>query len=393
MSKRGSKFKYINEGNVHIVLQILNTNKVIRLVKEDNQKIQLSTITNSIQYVNKIMVPLIFGDDHYHQEVTVLSENEIFEISTDIEKWRPNHRKAKSKLSSYAITVPNLTISSIKGDNYCLEIKPKEGFIDAPLRKCCKCHYCLKQYLKLNNGEITNTSEYCPLDLFSGVYIRMKYALHNLLQNPQNNLKLFQNGIIVFSDNLKTQPDFINDIFGSLNVFLNFIITVLLCRKSNTRLIGSDEINDYKRGFNCNETNELDDISFLYKLLSVQKLANGLVLDLENNNDHVTEVLNTLEEYKLDLSQQCDREKFVEVSNARDLALISAVAKDCSIMLSFTLEHESDLPHIVVNGRHIHFRLSVTDLEPKTIKTLQNRQNSEEKFIKAFEQYKNSIKS
>lgn len=45
---------------------------------------------------------------------------------------------------------------------------------------------------------ITCRSTYCPFDLFSGVETRMKSALKALLTSPQNNLKIFRDGVIVY---------------------------------------------------------------------------------------------------------------------------------------------------------------------------------------------------
>lgn len=56
------------------------------------------------------------------------------------------------------------------------------------------------QYLKLKNAKITNVSKYCPIDLFSGNAERMNRAIKGLFENPQNNLKMFQNGETVYNE-------------------------------------------------------------------------------------------------------------------------------------------------------------------------------------------------
>eukprot|EP00884_Botryococcus_braunii_P007651 jgi/Botrbrau1/16888/Bobra.150_2s0102.2 len=52
----------------------------------------------------------------------------------------------------------------------------------------------LKQLLKLAQGHVSRISRYNPLDLFSGRAERLARALSALLEDPQNNLKLFVNG-------------------------------------------------------------------------------------------------------------------------------------------------------------------------------------------------------
>ncbi|KAK9806894.1 hypothetical protein WJX72_006624 [[Myrmecia] bisecta] len=54
--------------------------------------------------------------------------------------------------------------------------------------------YALHQQLKLAQGSISRASAYDPLDLFSGTPAHMTRALHALVEDPQNNLKLFCNG-------------------------------------------------------------------------------------------------------------------------------------------------------------------------------------------------------
>jgi len=84
----------------------------------------------------------------------------------------------------------------------CIEIKPKYGSLtncnttppeDVDLKHSTS-RYQLHQLLKKDQGTITSVSSYDPLDLFSGVADRMEDALHSLLENPQNNLRIFING-------------------------------------------------------------------------------------------------------------------------------------------------------------------------------------------------------
>ncbi|KAK1137433.1 hypothetical protein K0M31_001943 [Melipona bicolor] len=86
---------------------------------------------------------------------------------------------------------------------------------------------------------ITCRSSYCPFDLFSGAETRMKSALKGLLKSPQNNLKIFKDGVIVY-DQESNSSDlecvltewFCNSINftnkGYIDKFCNLICTVLL---------------------------------------------------------------------------------------------------------------------------------------------------------------------
>ena len=77
-----------------------------------------------------------------------------------------------------------------------------------------------------------NTSNYCPLDLFSGDEQRMKIAISNLINNPQNNFKLFKNGSCCYDQDF-SQSDFftvVKELFSHNyeESFATLMITILL---------------------------------------------------------------------------------------------------------------------------------------------------------------------
>ena len=74
----------------------------------------------------------------------------------------------------------------------------------APQATCAVdlCHRCLKQHAKVFRGEIDNISAYCPLDLFSGDRARMKRAIFDLYENPNNRFKLFLDGRTVYTESI-----------------------------------------------------------------------------------------------------------------------------------------------------------------------------------------------
>ncbi|XP_068228316.1 uncharacterized protein [Palaemon carinicauda] len=78
--------------------------------------------------------------------------------------------------------------------NVCIEIKPKQGFIDTSTPELPLCRYCVKQFIKVGKDADPVTSCYCPLDLFSGNLARMRKAVDGLLKSPQNNFKVFVDG-------------------------------------------------------------------------------------------------------------------------------------------------------------------------------------------------------
>ncbi|XP_032291826.1 inositol-pentakisphosphate 2-kinase isoform X3 [Drosophila virilis] len=120
------------------------------------------------------------------------------------------------------------------GDTYAIEIKPKQGWLQLPsdvsdlfdlmptgdgtmdttsepakVRPTvhsmlnpdkCRCRYCSMQLVKLQTGKIKRLGNYCPLQLFSGQPGRMLDALNALFACPQNNLRVFQSGNLIYGD-------------------------------------------------------------------------------------------------------------------------------------------------------------------------------------------------
>lgn len=401
MKLLGKDWSYINEGNAHIVLQLKDTEYVLRIIKDDTKSVDFESVQKSVNFVNFVMNPLLCGDSKCAQEVISIPLMELDELRTVLHTVRPENRRTKSVLSKYAIKTLNLTFLSPKCDtNYCIEIKPKEGFLSSGLKPLSKCYYCLKQYLKLELGLIKEKSSYCPLDLFSGNKERMKLALMNLINNPQNNIKLFENGQVIYHAN-STKNDF-NEIiqrigiFHSTMQFLEFIIVILLkdSKKDNScyedmfqgagylwkvedAYIGISDVDEHKF---CN--------SFLYKLLQIQKLSKNINID-ENTikglqiegTEYVETILNQIQAQNLNLNDDQNRDRFLEMVDPVHAALISAVAKDCSIMICFTPNFLEEFSYIQLGKKKISYRLSVTDLEPKKGKSLLKRKDIESRMI------------
>lgn len=403
MSVMRKTWRYINEGNAHIVIGINEENEdssyVLRLIKDD-KNVQLNNIRKSADFVNSIMMPLLSNTNYTHSEILEIPAHELLELTRDLTKFRPKERLVKSKISCYAMKTRNLTVLKPKVANYCVEIKPKEGFLAYVFKKYSKCYYCLKQYLKLHEQQISDISKYCPLDLFSGDRNRMKTALFHLSENPQNNFKLFENGQIIFNEKNKdqlTKAIRSMHIFRSNDVFFDFIVETLLS-------VGSKQISHtktatvIKKPSNCDDTTNLNKDTVLYKILQTQKLSDELKdipiatinqsINLDST-DYVSLIMNQLDSER-NLYTNTEREKFLKNLDAVHLALISAIAKDCSIMITFTNQYDfdnDDLESVEVDEHRVAFRLSVTDLEPKLPKTLAKRKETERKLIELYEKH------
>ncbi|XP_045539228.1 inositol-pentakisphosphate 2-kinase isoform X1 [Papilio machaon] len=382
-------WKYINEGNVHIVLQILNSDYVLRLIKEDC-KTKKFNISESVEFVNSVMIPLIFSDKKYQEEIVEISSEEIVELTKSLHKFRPKNRIYKSIMTT-AIKAPNLTMVTSNADNFCIEIKPKEGFLANSLKRYSKCYYCMKQFLKLSENHIQHISNYCPLDLFSGDTDRMKFALKSLIDNPQNNFKFFKNANVIYKENISNNnfETVLNevDMFGkSVNLFLDFVIEILLSDgKSDITVLPTVETNSISKSQHCRDGNNLKNNTFLYKLLDLQRLSENFIYtpNMCDEVDYVKEILKRIETQNLDLLN-ADHRKIFLTWDPLYLALISAIVKDCSIMLSFTTNINNEYPKVTVGGRKMSYKLGVTDLEPKPAKVLHKRCETEKKLLDIY---------
>ncbi|XP_017051743.1 inositol-pentakisphosphate 2-kinase isoform X2 [Drosophila ficusphila] len=157
------------------------------------------------------------------------------------------------------------------GDTYAIEIKPKQGWLQLASdvndlfdlmptgagtkpkeqpqdqkdegeteeeeqrdRDKCRCRFCSMQLLKLHNGKIKRLGHYCPLDLFSGAPSRMLDALDALLACPQNNLRVFQNGNLIYGDhaNSISFDELHSRVFpGEIMVLIKHLLVACLLRE------------------------------------------------------------------------------------------------------------------------------------------------------------------
>ncbi|RXM93220.1 Inositol-pentakisphosphate 2-kinase [Acipenser ruthenus] len=131
-------------------------------------------LQNIVDFSKNVMKPFLGENYVHHGEVVHLPLDFVRQLSLKVEQERPESRcdKVMDIFSGYALCLPNLT-------------------------KLQTCHFsesgpplCIE--IKLANGKWKRMSRYCPLDLFSGNKQRMSFALKNLLQEAQNNLKIFK---------------------------------------------------------------------------------------------------------------------------------------------------------------------------------------------------------
>lgn len=204
--------------------------------------------------------------------------------------------------------------------------------------------------MKLKNERISCVSGYCPIDLFSGKADRMNRAVKGLIDNPQNNLKMFLDGKMIYNErssdvnNLRRVlttlfPDILSiekwvlyfskilvydfKIFFTLRqeiLFANLIRKVLLkdfkdCDKRiDTCLIYNNDEDIHNRSCFSEPIAQLPENSILSSILKAQLLV--------KNNFSSMETFDALDEPDL-----CDK---TILQNYK----IGSTALDCSIMIT-----------------------------------------------------------
>ncbi|KAL7735344.1 hypothetical protein ACLKA6_015732 [Drosophila palustris] len=102
----------------------------------------------------------------------------------------------------------------------------------------CRCRYCSMQLLKLHTGKIKQLGDYCPLQLFSGEPGRMVNALNALFACPQNNLRVFQCGNLIYGDhaNSISCDELHTRIFpGEIMALIKHLLVACLLREYNNK--------------------------------------------------------------------------------------------------------------------------------------------------------------
>lgn len=406
-STKLKKWHYRGEGNSHVSLSLPETRQILRIKKipyptgikekvmyyfynhtpigdiiETKERIEGRA---NLKFYNSIRA--LLGESYVQPaQEALLNKEEIQEIDGIIEPLRPTHRKKKhlayacgSLLADYAYFPFSWDLDDIN-PTYSIEIKPKHGWIPPNERKYSKCTYCLNQYIKLQNKEIDKISKYCPMDLFSGSLDRMKHAINCLIETPQNNFKIFKNGLLVYDDNSRKTPDILCEIFAQsyatsleeLSDVLTKALLINLSKENQCPIVENKQKMENKL-----EVSVIPSCDF-----SQDKLVAGCVLERILNVQKLDqwgseEILSKLQTQGIDLNQKtsiplCKLNCQKDFSSIVKQYLMAAVAKDLSLMITFKrlLTASLNVPQKNIiktdNGSLYAMQIGVFDLYPKS---------------------------
>ncbi|XP_076012657.1 inositol-pentakisphosphate 2-kinase isoform X2 [Genypterus blacodes] len=214
-----NEWKYHGEGNKSLVVSHILHPRVLRLLKypaEDSENPTQTVeqafrqIQNIVDFSSNVMSRLL-GEKFIHSgEVVKLPLEFVRQLSIKVQRQRPAWRcdKVMDIYSGCALCLPNLTSPTLHQQTHtpplCIEIKPKCGFLPSSKHvskdiKTKVCRFCMHQHYKVANGKWKRRSHYCPLDLFSGNRQRMHFAIRHLIEEPQNNFKIFKGGQCIYT--------------------------------------------------------------------------------------------------------------------------------------------------------------------------------------------------
>ncbi|KAM8916551.1 inositol-pentakisphosphate 2-kinase isoform 2-T2 [Spinachia spinachia] len=213
------EWKYHGEGNKSLVVSHVQLSRVLRLLKypAENSENPPQTVEQAFRQIQNIVdfssnvMSSLLGEKFIHSgEVVKLPLEFVRQLSIKVQHQRPAWRcdKVMDIYSGCALCLPNLTSPVLHLPTHtaplCIEIKPKCGFLPSSKHiskdiKTKVCRFCMHQHYKVANGKWKRLSLYCPLDLFSGNRQRMDFAIRHLIEEPQNNFKIFKGGQCIYS--------------------------------------------------------------------------------------------------------------------------------------------------------------------------------------------------
>ncbi|KAG5390620.1 hypothetical protein IGI04_032161 [Brassica rapa subsp. trilocularis] len=349
-------------------------------------------------FVKHVMRPLL-GHKHVNPGMRLLVAKEFLEsVENIVTSQRPSWRADAASVDTHrnsVLLMDDLTLFAHGRveDKPCLsvEIKPKCGFLPSSsfiaeenVIKKSITRFEMHQVLKLHDNEISEISEYDPLDLFSGSKDRIHKAIRALYATPQNNFRVFLNGSLVFGGlgggtcktTSKVEQDF------------EHLLKDIIKTKDGSRANHFIEL--------VAETVYTSGV--LDHLLDVQKLdkyniegAVHVYYDLINQPCRVCKELEKSKTSSASQFSSMHSIPMAEKVNVLKEFLISATAKDCSVMISFRStdavisrsSSHSNL-HLESAKQEFDYKVHFIDLDMRPLKKMEVYYELDKKIMNTY---------
>ncbi|XP_057965131.1 inositol-pentakisphosphate 2-kinase-like [Malania oleifera] len=369
-----------------------------RLWKDANDIVSSPTKDIAGQlYVQNVMSPLL-GSKHVDSGMRVRVSRDFLEsVEKNVLSQRPTWRVDAAKINTLcdsALLMSDHSVfcqGTVKGEpSISIEIKPKCGFLpfsrfiaEGNDIKRSVSRFRMHQLLKLHHKEISQISEYDPLDLFSGSKDRIYKAIMALFTTPQNNLRVFLNGSLAFGG------------LGGGSDSTYFVNSEAL----ESALMHAIRAEDGLRTMRFIElvAETVFKSKVLDLLLKVQKLDN---FDIEGAIHAYYDVVSQPCMICRDMGEDNLLGKYAALHSisldeslqiVRDY-LIAATAKDCSLMISFTSSEDgirgspyNDV-YLESTNQNFHYKANFIDLDMKPLKKMELYYELDQKIVNYYVQ-------
>ncbi|CAB4296282.1 unnamed protein product [Prunus armeniaca] len=343
-------------------------------------------------FVKHIMSPLL-GSTYVDSGMRVPASKEFLEsVEKNIISQRPASRVDAAKVDTQCDSVLLMSDHSLfpRGTHevepcISVEIKPKCGFLpsskfidEGNAIKRSITRFQMHQALKLHQGEVSEYSEYNPLDMFSGSKDRIHNAIRDLFSTPQNNFRVFLNG---------------SQIFGGLGGgadSTNFVTRGKFEDALKCVIQGGDGLRTMSFLQLVAET--VHNSGVLDQLLEVQKLDN---LDIDGAihayYDIVSEPCMVCRAFgKEKMSQRYLSLHSISLDESLKIVkdfLIAATAKDCSLMISFRPRKDGNTGspynnlYLEPSNQFFDYKVNFIDLDLKQLKKMEEYYELDKKIV------------
>lgn len=423
-SFRNRAWSYRGEGNANLVLAVPDEHSIVRLRKcPQNEAIDSERIYREVEFSRGVMRPLLGRNFVHVPEVVRIPTWELQCLNEQLRPLRPRHRHHKSVFGEFAAIFPDLCLlpacrSRPHTPTFCVEVKPKQGWIPVPDRRLSKCTFCLNQFLKLRNGSVSERSGYCPLGLFSGDPLRMESAIRALVRCPQNNFKLFCNGTLQYGESSGSCLPVLESWFGKdlderalLDNLCSVVVQALTRDGSDSDLplipeTGLDSARQAPRQSRIPK-NLLEKAASLLHGSPCYQPSCGLpvgcilsrILRIQQldvyGSDEVHRLYSAAHHHDYHYVDEVvqDTLKIFEPLNSY---LLATTAKDCSILITFqqtSITHRGpDVVHDLF-GTPFVFNIGVSDLDPKPMNCIEKHRKRDLEVVESCIDWLNGCKA
>ena len=459
------KWEYLAEGCSSVVFHCKEQRIVLRIKKqqqdhdENSSRSCVFSLVDQMQF-HQAILKSVFQDDRYFVEPTVVSISDEFHKRLQetmlSSKKRPDKRLQSGfdKGARDAVILPHLGFIQEEGGrsggisrSFAVEIKPKWGYLpnaSSRIKKChkvkfSKCRFCMHQHLKWQLGKTSSISGYCPLDLFDSCTCRVKRAVTSLFATPQNNLRVFYDGKLMYSglpvegniQDVSELDDFLTTLYstcendsppGLLTSESIIDIIVQIIYHDSWRSTESVEDRSPSRGSSekckkleveatSNICRPLGPDGVLQKLISAQKLdqldiegifplfselqASGefskIADDLANFSSSIwRDFLESFEGTRQVIGEQYLSESSLDETISQiQKFLIAATFKDCSMMITFQRQAQGDINDCdsvikSATGDPYKYQIKLFDLDPKSVYRLNHYYELDHNIIRNY---------